>query len=470
MLRPEDLVALAPDIEPIVRLIEETPADSVFAAVADQIRAGLSYRSLMAALFLAGIRNIDPDNAGGTMHAVFVIHSAHQMSLDAAPDEQIIPLFFALWYFKRLQRNRDRLRPMRPMAVESWSRTETDQRLAQAMDEFDPEAAEELVPSLIAHFSPQEIAERLFEFGSRDFRAIGHKAIYAANGWRTLQTIGWRHAEPTLRSLLRSLVAYGPNGRITGFAMDDQCYADNKARVDGADTLPTDWWRPDSEPGFVRELLGAIRGGNHQQSCQLAAEGLVSGKVGAGSIWDAVLVGAAELALRSPAIRPIHGVTSANGLLYAYRQSQSERNRCMMTLQAVGWMAQFFHFTRNSTDVLSDMQVDQLIPGEIADRPETVIAKIFDELGGNWQQAAADALAFAKRFGDHAGFYQVARRLVFAKGDESHRYKFAAAAWEDVHLVSPAWRPIYFAATTSYLCGTALPDARIVEQTRAVLG
>ena len=43
-------------------------------------------------------------------------------------------------------------------------------------------------------------------YGARDFRDIGHKAIYVANAWRTLQTIGWQHAEPVLRSLAYALL------------------------------------------------------------------------------------------------------------------------------------------------------------------------------------------------------------------------------------------------------------------------
>ena len=41
-----------------------------------------------------------------------------------------------------------------------------------------------------------EVYELFWRYGARDFRDIGHKAIYAANSYRTLQTIGWRHAEP----------------------------------------------------------------------------------------------------------------------------------------------------------------------------------------------------------------------------------------------------------------------------------
>ena len=36
----------------------------------------------------------------------------------------------------------------------------------------------------------------------------GSKAIYVANACRTLQTIGWRHAEPVLRSLAFALLEH----------------------------------------------------------------------------------------------------------------------------------------------------------------------------------------------------------------------------------------------------------------------
>ena len=45
-----------------------------------------------------------------------------------------------------------------------------------------------------------------WRYGARDFRDIGHKAIFVANSYRTLVTIGWRHAEPILRSLAYALL------------------------------------------------------------------------------------------------------------------------------------------------------------------------------------------------------------------------------------------------------------------------
>ena len=53
-----------------------------------------------------------------------------------------------------------------------------------------------------------EVYELFFRYGARDFRSIGHKAIYVANSWRTLQCIGWQHAEPVLRSLAYALLMH----------------------------------------------------------------------------------------------------------------------------------------------------------------------------------------------------------------------------------------------------------------------
>src|SRR5262249_5553688 len=91
------------DIEPLVRLIEETDREKCIEVVVAPLRRGLSYRQFLAALFLAGIREGNPQPCGYKLHCVFVIHAAHQMSLDAPVGEQLLPLFYALDYFKHCQ-------------------------------------------------------------------------------------------------------------------------------------------------------------------------------------------------------------------------------------------------------------------------------------------------------------------------------------------------------------------------------
>ena len=61
-------------------------------------------------------------------------------------------------------------------------------------------------PGSRARRGPREIFEIFARYGARDFRDIGHKAIYVANSFRTLEVIGWQHAEPVLRSLAYALL------------------------------------------------------------------------------------------------------------------------------------------------------------------------------------------------------------------------------------------------------------------------
>ena len=54
------LVRLDPPIEPLVRLIEETPRSDLLERVAGRIHEGASFQEVVAALFLAAVRNVQP--------------------------------------------------------------------------------------------------------------------------------------------------------------------------------------------------------------------------------------------------------------------------------------------------------------------------------------------------------------------------------------------------------------------------
>ena len=74
------------------------------------------------------------------------------------------------------------------------------------MDNWDEAGADVAITGLTRTAGAHEIFEILCRYGARDFREIGHKAIYVANSFRTLAAIGWEHAEPVLRSLALALL------------------------------------------------------------------------------------------------------------------------------------------------------------------------------------------------------------------------------------------------------------------------
>ena len=80
------------------------------------------------------------------------------------------------------------------------------QAFIEAMDNWDEAAADAAVVGLARTAGADELFEIFCRYGARDFRDIGHKAIYVANSFRTLEVIGWQHAEPVLRSLAYALL------------------------------------------------------------------------------------------------------------------------------------------------------------------------------------------------------------------------------------------------------------------------
>src|SRR5437016_11290038 len=69
-----EMVRFTPDVEPIVRLIEETPRERCVEMMVEQLRRGLPYRNFLAALFLASVRNVSPQRPGFKFHCVLAMH------------------------------------------------------------------------------------------------------------------------------------------------------------------------------------------------------------------------------------------------------------------------------------------------------------------------------------------------------------------------------------------------------------
>src|SRR5262245_41795252 len=172
-------VRLQPEIEPLVHLLEETPREQLLEKVAARIKQGLSYRELLAALLLAGVRNIQPRPVGFKFHAVLVVNSARLASIASPHSERWLPLFWALDYFKEPQARDVRegdwtMAPVNESAVPPAAKAR--KAFTEAMDNWDEAAADAAVAGLVRTSKQSELFEVFCCYGARDFRDIGHKA------------------------------------------------------------------------------------------------------------------------------------------------------------------------------------------------------------------------------------------------------------------------------------------------------
>lgn len=460
-----NLVRLDSGIEPLVRLLEDTPRGELVEEVAARVKKGLGYKDVLAALLLAGVRNVQPrPNVGFKFHAVLVVNSAHLASLAGPASERWLPIFWAIDNFKNSQAQTIkesgwRMRPVDEMKLPPARKAKA--AFVTAMESWDEEAADAAVASLARTAGTNELFELFARFGCRDFRDIGHKAIYVANAFRALQAIGRHHAEPVLRSLAYALL---------------QHEADNPAKRDGAPDRPgrknaelaksirPEWVGGKDDAEATADLLATLRDGSERDAAEKAAKMLNDG-VSPRSVWDGLFLGAGECLMRQPGIVGLHTLTTMNALRYAYDASGNDETRRVLMLQGASFLP-LFREAMKSRGKVGDARIDEL---EAAEKPAGADA-VFAELSRDKASAARMALGYLKADGQ-AGreLIDAGRRLVFLKGSDSHDYKFSSAVMEDYANVTPHWHDRFLAASLYWLKGTGDRDAPIVKRIHSAL-
>jgi hypothetical protein len=456
------MVQFRPEIEPVVRWIEETPRERVFETAVLQLKKGLSYKDLMAGLFLAGIRNIKPRPVGFKFHAVMVINSAHLLAQTSAVGERLLPLFWALDNFKSSQAQDVKegdwaLSPVDEPRVPTPS--QAGAAFERAMNAWDAEAADAAVVGLCRSRGAAGTMEPIWRMAIRDQRNIGHKAIFAAQSWRTLQTIGWEHAEPVLRSLVFGMLdLQGDRPRPIG-PYEQNLVNSTKIRAD--------WIAGRKEASVTRKLLATLREASAEEASGQAVKLLNEG-FSPDSLWDVVILYAGEMLMHNPGIVALHVTTSANALHYVYRTSGDEMTRKLALLQAVGWMP-LFRGRIKSTDTTA---IDSLKAGTdtAPAKHEETVADIFQTVSDSRQKAAVKTLDYLARGGSAELIFDGARRLIFHKGHDSHDYKYGAAVWEEFVLASdPRWKGPMVASAMFNLPGGKTADSPLMIRARAAI-
>lgn len=468
-----DQVRFQPEIEPLVRLLEETPRSRVLEAVADRIRGGAGYREVVTALQLAGIRNVQPrPSVGFKFHAVLVVNSAHLAARSSPESDRWLPIFWAIDEFKSSQ--------ARDVEEGDWTMPAVDEssvraisgspaeHFQKAMSRWDAETADAAAAGLARDGNAASLFPLFAWMGARDFRSIGHKAIFVANGFRTLDHIGWQHAEPILRSITYALQNHtGEPNPAESDLPADRPWRHNQEVVR---RLPAVLPGGDSEPVAVRELLRTLRSGSWRDAVT-AVEAMLSRGVSLQSVVDGLYLGAAELLLRQRGIVALHAVTTTNALQHAVRQvlslPETGRTPHLLLLQNAAFLPMFRDAMQNRGAV-GAAAIDELDPVSTASGSDG-LHEIFQDVGRNHFRAAGRTLDWLQ--GGHPGqqFMDAARRLIFLKGNNSHDYKFSSAVLEDFSHVSSEWRNRYLAASVFNLRGARDRDNSLVDRTRAAL-
>jgi hypothetical protein len=453
--------------DPILALaarIRDASRDGAWDAAGEAMRAGARPETLLAAVFLAGVEDIRP-RPHGTLHAVMMVESACQLSSAAGGARAgWHPALFNLDELKSAQED-DRREwgdyRMKPLALAPGQSAETAKReLVAALDAFDPERAERAAAGLAALVDAQTFFETLRPFTARCYAFIGHKAIYATQVERVLGRIGWRHAEPAVRSLALAMLV----GRQT---------EDYARSLELARTLPAGALAPrpsvagaERPGGRADELVQALRTANPTAAVESVAGALRAG-LGSAAAWDAILLVGADVFQRRPGRRasdgrlsllPVHAVTVPSALRSSFESARDPVTQYLLLLQAASWAA------RMRDDL------GQLVGLAMQGAPLTAAEgrTSLDEVLESGSPAAA--MGLLERDATRTGALMAALRASLARrGRESHQHKLAGALGEEAGRVEASLRPRLVAPAVDYLANPRDGDTEVFLRAERLL-
>jgi hypothetical protein len=433
-------------------------ASGAFDVAAGAIRSGADHGALLGAIFLCGVRDIRP-RPHGILHAVMMVASSFQLAESVPPYEAWLPVLYNLDDLKRAQEGDRRddgdwsLKP-RPAPRGPGAGSARREFLA-AMEAWDAERADRAIVELLPYHDRASLYEILWPLAARCYAFIGHKMIHAAQMERVLGRIGWRHAEPALRSLVMASLV---NRDTAAFERSREL----------ARALPDRWLEGKEEPEQSRLLLRelAVRGPRGAQD--LVVDSFKDG-LGPRTVWDALRLLGSEMILRRPgrsasagrtALLPVHALTVTNALGHAWRSTRLEGTRRLLILQAAAWLAAMRDDLIDLVGLsMAGPGIDALGASSEEDVPD--LAQMLERASPGQVRACLDREP-ARRAGYLAGL----RTALFHKGQEHHQHKYAAALEEESRLVDARWASRILAPAVDYLAHPA--DAETETYRRSV--
>ena len=280
-------------LEPLVCLMQETPADKLLPALVEQLKAGIGLKRLVAAAALANARTFGGEDYIG-FHTMMALSPAFRMSGELPAGLQPLPVFKVLYRnTARIQafggRPREVLRPVKPSGV--CETKVPGEFLRDAVRGKDAERAEKIFAS-IAQTSPADAFNALL-YEVQDNTEI-HRTALPYRAWDLLDVVGEEHAHTLLRQSLRYCLkseAYARNEKwdrprtLLPKLLDEHKL---HGRAPGTRAVDDAW---------VEKLSQAIFKSSADQAADAAAAALAEG-IAADAVGEAISLATNQLILR----------------------------------------------------------------------------------------------------------------------------------------------------------------------------
>jgi hypothetical protein len=280
-------------MEPLVGMMQDTPADQLLPAVVERMKGGTDIREIVAAAALANARTFGGQDYDG-YHALMALMPAYQMSTEMPEAQRALPVFKVLYRnTNHIQgmggHSHEALTPIEPAALPEGS--SGGEALRNATRGQDLKGAEGLFAGL-TNRSLDEAYNDLQLLVQDNFNV--HRVVLAWRAWALLDLTGKEHAHTMLRQSVRYCVDEESNVKKHKLGEELRSLLpsllERKGLASGSlgDRRPDDVW--------VDRMCQTIYSSSREQAAQAVAEALADG-VSPEVVGEAISLAANQLVL-----------------------------------------------------------------------------------------------------------------------------------------------------------------------------
>lgn len=314
------------DREPLVALLQETPADKLLPILVEKLKAGTGLDSLVAAAALANARTFGGQDYDG-YHAFMALVPAYKMSQEMPKDRAALPVF------KVLYRNTNRMQEcgghskevLHPVAESQLPKDRPGgEILREAVRGADMEKAERTFAAL-AH-GPIGEAYNHLQYSIQDEVDV-HRVVLAWRAWAVLDLTGKEQAQTVLRQSVRYCVDAEKNGG------NHEVRAVLPKLLDQYKLVGRPIGDRKADDAWVSQLAATVYSGSRAQAADAVAAALADG-MSPEAIGEAISLAANRLVLCDPgrtkqqanAAKPEGSVHGASRGVHASDSANAWRN------------------------------------------------------------------------------------------------------------------------------------------------
>ncbi len=288
-------------MEPLVALMQETPADRLLPVVVERMKAGTDLRQLVAAAALANARSFGGQDYDG-YHAIMALVPSYQMACELPEAQRALPVLKVLYRnTNHIQKmggsNHEALHHVEPAAVHAGIRGA--EALREATRRQDMDAAERTFAALAQ--GPLNEAYNDLQLVVQDYVDV-HRVVLAWRSWALLDFTGKEHAHTLLRQSVRFCVDEEKNIHRYKNQGEEVLRALLPKLLDRrglASRSPGDR-RPDD--AWIEKMSQTIYASRRDQAAEAVAEALADG-VAPEVVGEAISLAANQLVLHDPGRR-----------------------------------------------------------------------------------------------------------------------------------------------------------------------